>query len=46
MFDILFYLFFVLLVSNRYYSDAANSGHLEDLQEQDFDQQQAGEQGK
>jgi hypothetical protein len=35
-----------LLVSDHYYLDAANFGHLQDLQEEDFDQQQAEEQGK
>jgi hypothetical protein len=40
------YLFFVLLVSGRrYYLDAVNLRNLQDLQE-DFEQQQAGDQGK
>jgi hypothetical protein len=41
MFGVLFYLFFVLLVFGRYYLDAANFGNLQDLQEEDFEQQQA-----
>jgi hypothetical protein len=32
-----------LLVFSRYYLDDAKFGNLEDLQEEDFDQQQAGE---
>jgi hypothetical protein len=35
LFDVLFYLFFVLLIS----------GNLQDLQEEDIEQQQEGEQG-
>jgi hypothetical protein len=47
LFVVLFYLFFVLLVSGRrYYLDASNFGNLQDLQEEDFEQQQAGDQGK
>jgi uncharacterized membrane protein SpoIIM required for sporulation len=42
----LFYLFFILLVSDRYYLDATNFGNLQDLQEEDFDPQLAGSQGK
>jgi hypothetical protein len=43
----LFYLFFVLLVSGRrYYLDAVNLRILQDLQEEDFEQQLAGKQGK
>jgi hypothetical protein len=33
-----FYLFFVLLISDRYYLDAVNLGNLQDIQEEDFDQ--------
>jgi hypothetical protein len=36
----------VLLVSGRYYLDAANFRNLQDLQEEDFEQQLAGKQGK
>jgi hypothetical protein len=39
---VLFYLFFVLLVSSRYYLDVVNFGNLQDLQEEDFEQQLAG----
>jgi hypothetical protein len=46
MFGILFYLFFVLLVSYRYYLDVVNFENLQDLQEEDFEQQLAGNQGK
>jgi hypothetical protein len=46
LFGILFYLFFVLLVSGRYYLDAANFGNLQDLQEEDFEQHLVGNQGK
>jgi hypothetical protein len=46
VFGILFYLFFVFLVFSRYYLDAANFGNLQDLQEEDFEQLQAGEQDK
>jgi hypothetical protein len=43
----LFYLLFVLLVSGRrYYLDAVNFENLQDLQEEDFEQQIAGNQGK
>jgi hypothetical protein len=36
-----------LLVSgHRYYLDAANLGNLQDFQEEDFEQQQAEDQGK
>jgi hypothetical protein len=41
MFGVLFYLFFVLLVFGRNYLDAVNFGNLQDLQEEDFEQQQA-----
>jgi hypothetical protein len=45
--SVLFYLLFVLLVfGRRYYLDASNLGNLQDLQEEDFEQQIAGEQGK
>jgi hypothetical protein len=45
LFGVLFYLFFVLLVFSRYYLDAVNLGNPQDLQEEDFEQQQAGDQG-
>jgi hypothetical protein len=45
LFDVLFYLFFILLVSSRYYLDAVNLENLQDLQEEDFEQL-AGKQGK
>jgi hypothetical protein len=45
LFGVLFSLFFVLLVSGRYYLDAANFGNLQDLEEH-FEQQLAGNQGK
>jgi hypothetical protein len=35
-----------VLIFGHYYLDAANFGNLQDLEEQDFEQQQAGEQGK
>jgi hypothetical protein len=35
-----------LLVFGRYYLDAVNLGNLQDLQEEDFEQQLAGNQGK
>jgi hypothetical protein len=37
---------FVLLVSGRYYLDVVNFGNLQDLQEEDFEQQLAGNEGK
>jgi hypothetical protein len=47
LFGILFYLFFVLLISGRrYYLDVAILGNLQDLHEEDFEQQQARDQGK
>jgi hypothetical protein len=47
LFGVLFYLFFVLLVSgSRYYLDTAKFKNLQDLQEEDFEQQLAGNQGK
>jgi hypothetical protein len=42
----LFYLFFILLVFGRYYLDAVNFENHQDLQEEDFEQQQEGNQGK
>jgi hypothetical protein len=42
LFGVLFYLFFVLLVSGRRcYLDAVNFKNLQDLQEEDFEQQLA-----
>jgi hypothetical protein len=46
MFGVLFYLFLVLFISGRYYSDAAIFENLQDLEEKDFEQQQARKQGK
>jgi hypothetical protein len=46
LFGVLFYLFFILLVSSRYYLDVVNLENLQDLQEEDFEQQLAGKQGK
>jgi hypothetical protein len=46
LFGILFYLFFILLVSGHYYLDVVNFGNLQDRQEEDFEQQQAGDEGK
>jgi hypothetical protein len=46
LFGILFYLFFVLIISGRYYLDVVNFGNHQDLQEEDFEQQQAGNQDK
>jgi hypothetical protein len=46
LFGVLFYLFFVLLVSSRYYLDAANFGNLQDLEEEEFEQQLAENQAK
>jgi hypothetical protein len=43
MFGVLFDLFFVLLISGHYYLDTANFGNLQDLQEEYFEQLQAGE---
>jgi hypothetical protein len=34
----MFYLLFILLIFDRYYSDAAKFGNLQDLQEEDFEQ--------
>jgi hypothetical protein len=39
-------LFFILLVFGRYYLDAAINGNLQELEEEDFEQQLAGNQGK
>jgi hypothetical protein len=36
----------LLVSSHRYYLDAANLKNLQDLQEEDFEQQQAGDHGK
>jgi hypothetical protein len=36
----------LLISGRRYYLDAANLGNLQDLQEEDFEQQQAGDRGK
>jgi hypothetical protein len=36
----------LLVFGRRYYLDAANLGNLQDLQEEDFEQQQEGDQGK
>jgi hypothetical protein len=39
VFDVLFYLLFVLLIfGRRYYLDAANFGNLQELEEEDFEQ--------
>jgi hypothetical protein len=46
VFDVLFYLFFVLLVFGHYYLDAVNFANLQDHKEEDFEQQLAGNQGK
>jgi hypothetical protein len=46
LFGVLFYLFFILLVVYRYYLDDVNFDNLQDLQEEDFEQQLAGNQGK
>jgi hypothetical protein len=46
LFGVLFYLFFVFLVSDRYYLDVVNFGNLQDVQEEDFEQHVAGKQGK
>jgi hypothetical protein len=45
LFDILLYLLFVLLVSDRYYLDATNFRNPQDLQEEDFELQLMGNQG-
>jgi hypothetical protein len=42
MFDVLFYLYPILLVSGRYYSAAAIHENLQYHEEQDFEQLQAG----
>jgi hypothetical protein len=42
----LFYLLFVLLVFGHYYLGVLFFENLQDLEEQDFEQQQAGKQGK
>jgi hypothetical protein len=44
-FIIPFHLFFVLLGSGRYYVDATNFKNVQNLQEEDFEQQQAADQG-
>jgi hypothetical protein len=36
----------LLVFGRRYYLDGSNLGNLQDLQEEDFEQQIAGEQGK
>jgi hypothetical protein len=36
----------LLVFGRRYYLEAANLGNHQDLQEEDFEQQQAGDQGK
>jgi hypothetical protein len=46
LFGVLFYLFFILLVSCHYYLDVANFGNLQDLQEAYFEQQLVGNKGK
>jgi hypothetical protein len=47
VFGALFYLFFVLLISSRrYYLDVVNFRNFQDLQEEYFEQQLAGNQGK
>jgi hypothetical protein len=46
MFSLLFYLLLVSLVSGHYYLGVAIYENLQDLEEQDFEQRQAGEQGK
>jgi hypothetical protein len=46
LFGVLFYLIFVVLISSRYYLDVANLKNLQDIQEEDFEQQLAGKQGK
>jgi hypothetical protein len=46
LFSILFYLLFILLISSHYYLYVANFGNLQDLEEEDFEQQRAGNQGK
>jgi hypothetical protein len=43
---VLFYLFLVLLISGRYCLEIVSYEALQDLEEQDFEQQQAGDQGK
>jgi hypothetical protein len=40
LFGVLFYLLFILLVSDHYYLDVAIYDNLQDLEEQDFEQQQ------
>jgi hypothetical protein len=46
LFGVLFYLLFVLLISDHYYLDVAIYDNLQDLEEQDFEQQQVEGQGK
>jgi hypothetical protein len=46
MFIVLFYLFFILLVSGHYYLDDANFRNLQDHQEEDFELQLPGNEGK
>jgi hypothetical protein len=46
LFGILFYLLLVLLIFGHYYLDVEIHKILQDLEEQDFVQYQAGEQGK
>jgi hypothetical protein len=47
VFSVLFYFFFVVLVFRRRYSfDVVNFGNLQDLQEEDFEKQLVGNQGK
>jgi hypothetical protein len=46
MYCLVYYLFLVLLVSDRYYLNIVNFRNLQDLQEGDFEQQLVGNPGK
>jgi hypothetical protein len=46
LFGVLFDLFFVLLVFDQYHLDVSLFEKIQDLQEEDFEQQQLGDQGK
>jgi hypothetical protein len=46
MFDVLFYLLFLLLVSGHYFLDVSLFEKIQDYNEEDIEKQEAGKQGK
>jgi hypothetical protein len=46
MFDVLFYLLFLLLVSDPYFLDVSLFEKIQDYNEEDFEKQEVGKQGK